>query len=264
MRPIIAVLLCLFLSTPSWSENCPKAIEFYNQATGTEDLKVREECFKEAIPLCSDSEIRSRVYNNLADTYEQTDRISLALSYYRKALETKSDLATAYFSVGDIFFRVKDYCSAAVMYEKGLKYRPEDQESSKRREEALDGAKKYIVIYFDFDSFEIPFRYVKRLDAVCAAIKKRAIDGVKEIMVIGHTCSLGVRAYNRRLSFSRAEAVATYLKEFFPADSPVLTVTGEGEDAPLLVGADKTANTLNRRVEITLKYSERNRNAKNR
>ena len=62
------------------------------------------------------------------------------------------------------------------------------------------------------------------------------------------------RAYNRRLSFRRAEAVATYLKECFPADSRVLTVTGESEDAPLLAGVDKNARTLNRRVEIWLKY----------
>jgi len=68
------------------------------------------------------------------------------------------------------------------------------------------------------------------------------------------TCSLGARAYNRRLSFRRAEAVATYLKECFPADSRVLTVTGESEDAPLLAGIDKNARTLNRRLEIRLKY----------
>ena len=62
------------------------------------------------------------------------------------------------------------------------------------------------------------------------------------------------RAYNRRLSFRRAEAVATYLKGCFSADSPVLTVTGEGEDAPPLVGIDKNARTLNRRVEVRLKH----------
>lgn len=46
----------------------------------------------------------------------------------------------------------------------------------------------------------------------------------------------------------------TYLKVYFSADSRVLTVTGEGEDAPLLAGTDKNAHTLNRRVEIGLKY----------
>ena len=70
----------------------------------------------------------------------------------------------------------------------------------------------------------------------------------------GHACSVGARAYNRRLSFRRAEAVATYLKKCFSADSPFLTVTGEGEEAPLLAGVDKNARTLNRRVEIGLKY----------
>jgi len=248
------VLFGLLLTTPSWAENCPKAIELYNQATETQDVKAKERYFKEAIPLCSDSEILSRVYNNLADTYERTGRLSLALACYKKALETKPDLVTSYFSVGDIFFRFKDYYSAAGMYEKGLRYRPEDEESVKRREEALEKTKKHIIIYFDFDSSRIPFRYLKRLDRLCAAIKKQGIDGVEEIRVIGHSCSLGPPAYNRSLSFRRAEAVATYLKERFSADSPVLTVTGEGEDAPLLVGVDKNARTLNRRVEIRLKY----------
>jgi len=63
----------------------------------------------------------------------------------------------------------------------------------------------------------------------------------------------GASAYNRRLSFNRAEAVATYLKKCFSADSQVLTVTGEGEDTPLLVGIDKNTRTLNRRVEMRLK-----------
>ena len=254
MRRIFPVLFGLLLTTPSWAENCPKAIELYNQATETLDVKAKERYFKEAIPLCSDPGILSRVYNNLADTYERTARLSLALAYYKKALETKPDLATSYFSVGDIFFRVKDYCSAAVMYEKGLGYRPEDEESVKKREEALERAKKYIIIYFDFDSSRIPFRYLKRLDALCAAIKKRGIDGVEEIRVLGHACSLGAHAYNIRLSLRRAEAVATYLKERFSVDSRVLTVTGEGEDAPLLVGVDKNARILSRRVEIRLKY----------
>ena len=248
------MLFGLLLTTPSWAENCPRAIELYNQATQTQDVKAKERYFKEAILLCSDLEILSRVYNNLADTYERTGRLSLALAYYKKALEIKPDLATSYFSVGDIFFRIKDYCSAAVMYEKGLGYRPRDEESVKKREEALEKAKKYIVIYFDFDSSKIPVRYLKRLDAVYAAIKKRGIDGMEEIRVIGHACSLGARAYNKRLSFRRAEAVATYLKECFSADSRVLTVTGEGEDAPLLAGVDKNARTLNRRVEIRLKH----------
>ena len=247
------MLFGLFITTPSWAENCPKAIELYNQATETQDVKVKEQYFKKAIPLCSDSEILSRVYNNLADICDRTGRLSLALTYYRKALETKPDLATSYFSVGDIFFHVKDYSSSAVMYEKGLRYRPEDEESVKRREEAMERARKHIIIYFDFDSFKIPFRYLKRLDALCAATKKRGIDGLKEIRVIGHACSLGANAYNRHLSLRRAKAVATYLKECFSADSQVLTITGEGEDNPLLAGVDKNACTLNRRVEIRLK-----------
>ena len=73
------------------------------------------------------------LYYNLANAHFKAEQIGPAVFYYKKALKVKSDLATSYFSVGDIFFSLKDYHSAAVMYGKGLKYSPEDKESRQKK-----------------------------------------------------------------------------------------------------------------------------------
>ncbi len=148
----------------------------------------------------------------------------------------------------------QDYCSAAVMYEKGLKYRPEDKESLERKEEAVSRARTNMVIYFDFDSFSIAERYFKRLDQVDKTIKDHGIDALSDISIIGHSCNLGPSAYNKRLSLKRAEEVAKYLNKRFSVVSRAVVVTPKGEDTPLLPGVNKNARVLNRRVEIRLKF----------
>lgn len=257
MSRIFLIFILLFLASHVWAEDCPKAIALYNRATVEDDLAVRERSFKKAIALCSDPEVLSRVLNNLADTYERAGRLSVALTYYHKALESKPDLATSYFSVGDIFFRLKDYYSAAVMYGKGLSYSPDNEESRKNKEEAESRARRYMLIYFDFDSFTIPDRYLKRLDVVGEVMKEHGSDSFLEIRVTGHTCSMGPSEHNRRLSLRRAQAVTRYLKDRLSKSSPVVKVVGKGEDAPLLPGMDKNARVLNRRVEVILRDKER-------
>jgi len=111
-------MLCLFvfLSGPSLAaaENCKAAIALYNKGTSSASPGEKESCFIKAIRLCSDPDVLSKAYNNLADTYEQQGRLFPALTYYRKALEVKPDLAVSYFSAADIFFKLQDYHSAYV------------------------------------------------------------------------------------------------------------------------------------------------------
>jgi len=253
---ILAILALLILSSDVWSEDCNTAVELYNQATQASGLEAKERGFKEAATLCSDPEIISRVYNNLADTYEQGGHLSLALTYYKKALEIKPDLAISYFSVGDIFFRLKDYYSAAVMYGKGLRHGPEDKESWQKKKEAETRAKVYLVIFFDFDSYKIPVRYLRRLNTLVKHIKEHGSDSLQEVRVIGHTCTLGPTAYNRHLSLKRAEEAAGYLQDKLLMDSGVVIVTAKGEDIPLLYGIDRNSYALNRRVEIRISFRE--------
>lgn len=255
------LVLVAFLFLPrahGLTENCRKAVSTYNHASETNNLGEKERLLIHALSLgCADKKIVAKIHNNLADAYEKQDRLSLALTYYRKALETKPDLATSYFSVGDIFFRLKGYYSAALMYGKGLRHRPEDEESRKNKEEAELRARRCMVIYFDFDSSMIPDRYLKRLDLVAEAIKENGLNNLEEILVIGHTCDLGLREYNRRLSLRRAQEVVRYLKKRLPEISGGVKLIGKGEDIPVLDGTDRNAHVLNRRVEIIVSVKER-------
>ncbi|MDI6795271.1 MAG: OmpA family protein [bacterium] len=76
------------------------------------------------------------------------------------------------------------------------------------------------------------------------------------IEITGHTCDLGPKGYNRRLSEERAESVARYLKGHFSIDPEAIRIVGMGEESPLLPNKDNYARTLNRRVEVKIiRYS---------
>lgn len=253
MKPA-TLLLTLFLSAllpgPADSEDCQKAIALYNQGTLSNDLEEKEGCFKQAIPLCSNPEVLSRVYNNLADLYETREELSQALLHYRKALEIKGDLATPYVSAGDIFFKLGDYYSAFILYGKGVRHLPDDEGLRKSREEAERGWKQKMLLYFDLGSSRIPDPYRYRLQQIGEAARSK--PGRKRVTVVGYTCDLGPQGYNRRLSRRRAEAVARTLKSHFPLGESTVITLGRGEEGPLLPNRDEEARVLNRRVEVTV------------
>lgn len=214
------------------------------------DLEEKEGCFKQAIPLCSNPEVLSRVYNNLADLYETREELSRALLHYRKALEIKGDLATPYVSAGEIFFKLEDYYSAFILYGKGARRLPDDEDLPKRREEAEKGWKQKMLLYFDLSSSRIPDPYRYRLQQIGEAMKGK--PGRKRVTVVGYTCDLGPQGYNRRFSRRRAAAVARCLKSHFPRGENIVITRGRGEEGPLLPNRDEEARILNRRVEVTV------------
>jgi outer membrane protein OmpA-like peptidoglycan-associated protein len=253
VRCIRIVLGLMVFLTPSASlvlagQDCKRAVELYNKGTLSEDPQEKESYFKQAISLCSEPEILSRVYNNLADTYEKQGQLSLALEFYKKALEKKPDSAISCFSVGDIFFELGDYYSAYVMYNRGLKYDQMDKEALEKRDLAKGEFEKKMIIYFDFDSADISRHYNQRLDVIGEAIRAHGRStGVK---VIGHTCDIGPQAYNKDISVKRALQVAEYLTHRFSMDPSSIETLGMGEEDPLLPNTDEKARALNRRVEV--------------
>lgn len=229
-------------------QDCKRAVELYNKGTLSEDPQEKESYFKQALSLCSEPEILSRVYNNLADTYEKQGQLSLALAFYKKALEKRPDSAVSCFSVGDIFFELGDYYSAYVMYNRGLKYDQQDTESLEKRDLAEGEFKKKMIIYFDCDSADITRHYNHRLDVIGEVIGAQGRG--KGVKVIGHTCDIGPQAYNKDISVKRALKVAEYLTHHFPMDPGSIETRGMGEENPLLPNTDETARALNRRVEV--------------
>jgi outer membrane protein OmpA-like peptidoglycan-associated protein len=109
--------------------------------------------------------------------------------------------------------------------------------------------KKKIVlrgVHFDFD------KAIVRSDSV--PILREAANTLKEnpavnVIVEGHTDSLGTEQYNQRLSVRRAEAVKDYLVKLGVAANR-LTVRGKGESQPVASNDTEEGRAENRRVEL--------------
>lgn len=77
-----------------------------------------------------------------------------------------------------------------------------------------------------------------------------------EIVITGHTDTVGPAADNDRLSLARAQSVERSLRDTFAAkgvQSDAVTAVGRGERALLVPTPDQTAEPQNRRVEITVR-----------
>lgn len=72
-----------------------------------------------------------------------------------------------------------------------------------------------------------------------------------DILVEGHTDSVGTEEYNEKLSQRRAESVASYAKGLGVKGSRFTTI-GYGESQPVASNADASGRQKNRRVEIAI------------
>ncbi len=120
----------------------------------------------------------------------------------------------------------------------------------------VDTNKKGIVlrmgeVLFDFDSFKLRSDTQKTLDKVIGIIKRKYAD--REIIVEGHTDSVGKPDYNQKLSENRARSVSEYLKNGIKHDK--FSYKGLGEKNPLADNKIKEGRQKNRRVEITIKLN---------
>jgi outer membrane protein OmpA-like peptidoglycan-associated protein len=72
-----------------------------------------------------------------------------------------------------------------------------------------------------------------------------------EVMLVGHTDSVGKPDYNQDLSQRRARAAAAYLSGQGVASSRLLT-SGKGETDPIASNDDESGRRQNRRVEVAI------------
>ncbi|OHD69376.1 MAG: hypothetical protein A2W19_05550 [Spirochaetes bacterium RBG_16_49_21] len=104
-------------------------------------------------------------------------------------------------------------------------------------------------VLFDFDSSGLKPDSRQKLDKIIDILKKKYPD--REIIVEGHTDSIGEPEYNERLSNNRARTVAEYMKSKSKTDK--LSYRGFGAERPLADNATKEGRQKNRRVEIIIK-----------
>ncbi len=106
-------------------------------------------------------------------------------------------------------------------------------------------------VFFDFDSFRLKDTTIDTLNKVSSILKKKYPD--RELIIEGHTDTIGDRIYNKKLSENRAHSVAQYLKS--KADHDKISYRGLGEERPIDNNSTPEGRQKNRRVEIIIKMN---------
>ncbi len=101
-------------------------------------------------------------------------------------------------------------------------------------------------IFFDFDKDSLRTESVFELNRWVEVLKKHPD---LKAQIHGHTCWLGTKAYNQRLSERRAKAVVNYLTNKGVAQNR-LSLKGFGETRPAASNETEKGRKLNRRVEV--------------
>ncbi|KQC08690.1 MAG: hypothetical protein APR62_04210 [Smithella sp. SDB] len=105
------------------------------------------------------------------------------------------------------------------------------------------------ILYFLEGSDELTDESKALLPKIFQTIQSR---GSTDIVISGHTDTVGEKEYNYKLSLQRAKATNKILVDngAIPAN---ITATSHGEGNPLIKTADEVAEPRNRRVEITIR-----------
>ena len=100
--------------------------------------------------------------------------------------------------------------------------------------------------HFDFDKSVLKPEGKAKLDDLVGKLK--AVN-LEVVIAIGHTDSIGSKAYNQKLSLRRASSVKAYLVSKGIEANRVYT-EGKGETQPVANNRTKEGRAKNRRVEI--------------
>ena len=111
-------------------------------------------------------------------------------------------------------------------------------------------------ILFPFNSSEILPAGRANLQELASSLQKYPNS---DILIVGHTDSVGTDAYNQDLSLRRAAAAGAYLQSLGVPQSR-LRMEGKGESEPVLSNDTEEGRAQNRRVEIAIYASEAYRN----
>ncbi|MCF8107180.1 MAG: OmpA family protein [Desulfohalobiaceae bacterium] len=101
-------------------------------------------------------------------------------------------------------------------------------------------------IKFDFDKAVVKPQYHDELEKVAEVLKRRP---KVDVVIEGHTDSIGSNAYNQKLSQRRAASVKDYLVEKMDISAERLSTVGYGETRPVAGNETAAGRQKNRRVE---------------
>ncbi len=103
-------------------------------------------------------------------------------------------------------------------------------------------------LLYDFDSAVLRPESRANLRELAASLSKYSGD---EVLILGHTDSVGSDAYNKQLSVRRADAAAEYLVTQ-GVDRDRIGTGGLGEEEPLGSNATAGGRQQNRRIEVAI------------
>ena len=115
--------------------------------------------------------------------------------------------------------------------------------------EALPPAPESFVLYFRFESDELTEESKALVPKILATVKSRTVP---EVVVVGHTDTMGTPTANFALGLKRAVAVRELLVAS-GLDPATVEATSLGESFLLIHTPDSTPEPRNRRVEIAVK-----------
>lgn len=105
------------------------------------------------------------------------------------------------------------------------------------------------ILYFLQDSNELTDESKALLPQIFQTIRKR---GSTDIVISGHTDTVGEKEYNYKLALDRAQVTSDILVASGSVRAHI-SVTSHGEGNPLIKTADEIAEPKNRRVEVVIK-----------
>jgi outer membrane protein OmpA-like peptidoglycan-associated protein len=114
---------------------------------------------------------------------------------------------------------------------------------------ALPPAPRRFTLFFRFESDELTDQSQALIAEVIAAAKAHA---VQDVLVIGHTDTMGTQPANYGLGLKRALMVRNLLVAA-GLNSSAIETTSVGELDPLVKTADETPEPRNRRVEVAVR-----------
>jgi outer membrane protein OmpA-like peptidoglycan-associated protein len=113
-------------------------------------------------------------------------------------------------------------------------------------------------ILFDFDSDTLHPEARQSLQKLAESLAEYAQT---EVLILGHTDTVGSEVYNQQLSQRRAESAAAYLRERGVSPERIQQ-EGKGERDPVTSNASDSGRQLNRRVEVVIYADSATRDAK--
>ncbi|MEN6431308.1 MAG: OmpA family protein [Smithella sp.] len=115
----------------------------------------------------------------------------------------------------------------------------------------IEKGRQTLNVEFDFDKSTIKKGYYQDIDNL-AGVMKQYPD--LNLVIEGHTDSIGSDAYNEKLSRERADAVKNYMVEKNGIDANRIKAIGFGEKQPVASNDTSEGRAQNRRVEAAVDY----------